>query len=377
VAERDVAEGYAERMLSPFSETLRSADDDRPQQLVNALADAFESVPEPLLRLVEQGGYQFYAMREGERYHDVSFARWRDVQDLLGPGGDIDLLNYQDANIAGLTAPPERTVYLRSTEPYVVVHELGHAVDSLLGVDRYGNSILDKLIVEAYFQEQTTGYSGQDPEEFWSETLRLHFGLPSDRLDPPGIPDVATWVRERAPVMTTYIDNLVESLEIVFDQDQQAFVNDPNNAQSDVIARTVLSTVTGVAPGEIGEEDMRWGREILQQQREIIVDHLKAQRAGLEEPPKPLEVPTLDVLVPGDGFASVRRLEDLRPEESVKFSVTARNQDGSRIFGLDGATLIDAPAEAFARPPQEGTRFAFDPANGVETLEPLQAQLEL
>ncbi len=378
MAEREEAERYATRMLSPRSAAAQSPDDVRPQSLIDAIASAFESLPESMLRLAEQQGYQIYALRAGERFYDVSQPYRLDIEERFGARDD-DVWNAEDACIAGITSPSERMMFLRSTNASTIVHETGHIVDQSLGLGAYPNSSVDSILIDAYFQgEFTTHYSGVNFAERWAESFRLWANVLSSS-DPPMVTDARAWAEQRAPATMTYLDNLELALGMAFERDPHAFCQNSTYDRSDVITRTVFATIAGVGADEISDADVVWARTLVQSRRHSILELI--QRSG---PPDPADASTaapaptrllVDVIDPSR-FPFVDTLEDVTNSATTRFQVIGQSQDGSRVFGLDGATLIDAPAKLFPERPEQGARFTYDRQHGIRAAE-AEVALEL
>ncbi len=379
MAEREEAERYATRMLSPGSAAAQSPDDVRPQHLIDAIASAFESLPESMLRLAEQQGYQIYALRAGERFYNVSQPYRLDIEERLGARDD-DAWNAEDACIAGITSPSERMMFLRSTNASTIVHETGHIVDQSLGLGAYPNSSVDSILIDAYFQgEFTTDYSGVNFAERWAETFRLWANVLSSS-DPPTVTDARQWAEQRAPATMTYLDNLELALGMAFERDPHAFSQNSTYDRSDVITRTVFATIAGVGADEISDADVVWARTLVQSRRHSILELI--QRSGPPDdpaavstaPPAPTRL-LVDVIDPSR-FPFVDTLEDVTNSATTRFQVIGQSQDGSRVFGLDGATLIDAPAKLFPERHEQGARFTYDREHGIRAAE-AEVALEL
>ncbi len=371
MAERVEAEQYGARMLSPLCAAPQFPSDDRPQQLLDAIATAFESLPEQMLRVAEQQGYQIYALRKGESFYDVSEAYRLDIEERFGPRDD-DVWSAEDACVAGLTSPTERMMYLRSTTAATIVHETGHIIDQSIGLGEYPNSSVDTILIDAYFQgEFTTEYSGVNLAERWAESFRLWADV-SSISDPPETSDARQWAEQRAPATMTYLDNLELALLTAFERDPLAFTPDSTYDRSDVVTRTVFATITGVGADEISDEEVAWAKTMVNNRRESTLEQMERFRGRADDSdasttPTPLLVAELDVVDPSR-FPFVDRLEDVATA-TLRFSIIGQSQDGSRVFGLDGAALIDAPLVAFHERPEPGARFTYDRERGIRAAE--------
>ena len=372
MAAREEAEGYAARMLSPLSAAVQSPDDERPQQLLEALAAAFESLPESMLKLAEQQGYQIYALRPGERFYDVSQAYRMDIEERFGQQDD-DLWQAEDAAVAGITSPTEQMMFLRSTSAATIVHETGHIVDQSIGLGFYPNSSVDSILIDAFFQgEFTTDYSGVNFAERWAESFRLWADV-SRSSDPPEAMNPRQWAERQAPATMTYLDNLELALNMAFEKDPLAFTPESTYDRNDVVTRTVFATVTGVGADEISDDDVFWARTMVQSQRQSILEQI--QKLGVDDGDartSSMTTPTipdsLEVINPSR-FPFVERLEDIASSATTRFDVIGQSQDGLRVFGLEGAALIDAPIDAFPERPEQGAHFVYDRERGIRATQ--------
>lgn len=178
----------------------------------------------------------------------------------------------------------------------------------------------------------------------------------------------------------TYLDNLELALGMAFERDPHAFSQNSTYDRSDVITRTVFATIAGVGADEISDADVVWARTLVQSRRHSILELI--QRSGPPDdpadastaPPAPTRL-LVDVIDPSR-FPFVDTLEDVTTSATTRFQVIGQSQDGSRVFGLDGATLIDAPAKLFPERPEQGARFTYDREHGIRAAE-AEVALEL
>jgi hypothetical protein len=159
------------------------------------IREALDRVPRRAIEIAEQGGIRMYVLGIGERYRAASPTFDR-------RGIDVDAWPVPPA---GLFIVEERTVYLRSTSPVSIVHELGHGLDCALGNGVY-RSGYDPEIRRAFRRATSfvTPYAGSSVDEFFAECFRAYV-----EVNEPGClwPDVS---RERlafhSPEMSTWFD---------------------------------------------------------------------------------------------------------------------------------------------------------------------------
>ena len=110
---------------------------------------------------------------------------------------------------AGLFVVEERTVYLRTVSSMTVVHELGHALDCVLGAGVYRSSV-DPVIRRA-FESATqfvTPYAASSLDEFFAESWRAYLGA----NDPHSLWPPVTRARLEACAPTMY--TLFEGIDV-------------------------------------------------------------------------------------------------------------------------------------------------------------------
>jgi hypothetical protein len=229
------------------------------------------------------------------------------------------------------------------------------------------------LLLEAFAQgEFTTDLSRENPAERWAESFRLWAGVPG-AADPAEAANVRDWAEALAPVTMSYLDNLAKSLDVALERDPGALQLGANFDPADVLTRTIASTLTGIDPRDLVDRDLNWARDVVSALRQDVGPQIAAP-AGPEDrqPAAPQqrrsELPVLD---PGvGGFATHAQLEAMPLGTSLEFTVIGQDQGGARVFGLDGARLIDAPATLFGEPPDAGARFVYDGNDGVRAAAP-------
>ncbi len=110
---------------------------------------------------------------------------------------------------AGLFVVEERTVYLRTVSSITVVHELGHALDCVLGAGEYRSSV-DPVIRRA-FESATrfvTPYAASSLDEFFAESWRAYLGA----NDPNSLWPTVTRARLEACAPTMH--SLLEGIDM-------------------------------------------------------------------------------------------------------------------------------------------------------------------
>jgi hypothetical protein len=124
-------------------------------------------VPPYVLSFLSDEGTKIVPLPEGVTYARASTA----IRRLsLGVDG-------RPVPPAGLFVVEERTVYLRNVSSITVVHELGHALDCVLGGGVYRSSV-DPTIRRA-FESSTqfvTPYAASGLDEFFAEAWRAYLG---------------------------------------------------------------------------------------------------------------------------------------------------------------------------------------------------------
>jgi hypothetical protein len=124
-------------------------------------------VPPYVLSFLTEKGSKVVPLPEG-----VSYARASTAIRRLAVGVDA-----WPVPPAGLFVVEERTVYLRTVSSMTVVHELGHALDCVLGAGVYRSSV-DPVIRRA-FESATqfvTPYAASSLDEFFAESWRAYLG---------------------------------------------------------------------------------------------------------------------------------------------------------------------------------------------------------
>jgi hypothetical protein len=369
VADREAAQGYAERMLAP---TVALPGEPTRRELVDAIATAFESIPQAMLEVAEQRGYRLVSVPSGVHLYDLSDRYREQLEEEYGQ--DTDRWNMEDAGIAGLHSRDERTVYLRRTDEDVVVHEFGHVIDSSLGQGEDPNSIRDTLLIGAYFTgEMLTQYSYVSPMEGWAENFRLWAGVSSDVHDPwPGIPgDVRDWADQRAPVTMAYLDNLSLSLELALQKDSRAFTPGSNfDRDTEVLARTYVATSMGVRSDEVDVDQLRRALDKVRAERDVeppqdsnpLIDPPRTTSADLSE--LPIYVPKVNEFVD--------RREDLVLDVDQSMRVLGRSEDGERVLGRSGAAILSVSRDAFQGAPSVDDGVVITRNAGQETARPAE-----
>jgi hypothetical protein len=147
-----------------------------------------EHVPTPVLSFLVAAGCVVRVLPDGVRYRDASPA-------LARLGVDVDAWPVPPA---GLTVVEERTIYVRSADRMVVVHEVGHLVDLALGGGIYCSSQRDD--VRAAFsaaRQFVTPYAATGLDEYFAEGFRAACNANDDaspwpRVSPERLRDVDT-----------------------------------------------------------------------------------------------------------------------------------------------------------------------------------------
>jgi hypothetical protein len=140
---------------------------------LDAILDRF---PAHVIAQLVEGGTQIVPLASRERYLDASPA-------LRRLGVDIDQWPVAPA---GLFVVEERTLYLRSTSPMTVAHELGHALDCALGEGVY-RSGFDATIRRAFSRARdfVTPYAATGLDEYFAEGVRAFCGINDARSSWP------------------------------------------------------------------------------------------------------------------------------------------------------------------------------------------------
>jgi len=132
---------------------------------IDAVLDRF---PAHLIAQLVEAGTQIVPLAANERYADVSRA-------LRRLGVDVDAWPVAPA---GLFVVEERSLYLRSTSPMTIAHEVGHALDCALGGGVY-RSGFDAAIRRAFAgaRDFVTPYAATGLDEYFAEGVRAFCGL--------------------------------------------------------------------------------------------------------------------------------------------------------------------------------------------------------
>ncbi len=139
------------------------------------IADHLRAYPMPLLERLVTAGCRVRALRDAERYRDVSPA-------LRRLGVDVDAWPVPPA---GLFVVEERTVYLRALTPMTIGHEVAHAIDCALGDGVY-RSGFDPLIRAAFAAARAfvTPYAASGLDEYFAECVRAYADVLNDPQSP-------------------------------------------------------------------------------------------------------------------------------------------------------------------------------------------------
>ena len=134
---------------------------------VAALARVLTSYGEPMTKNLLAGGLHVQFLRKGQKYRDVS--------PMLSSEFNVDRWPHPPQ---GLFVVPENTVYIREHSPMTLAHELGHAIDRMVGGGTYFSGKSPNVRrAFANAKHYVTPYAACGLDEYFAEGMRAWVGI--------------------------------------------------------------------------------------------------------------------------------------------------------------------------------------------------------